>query len=96
MVERTLAGKVALVAGATRGGGRGVACMLGAAGATIICTGRSTRDAGATPGRPETIEETAEMVRSHGGAAVAIRYDHTVDKEVEDLIHQGGRDPARL
>ena len=62
-----LHGKVALVAGATRGAGRGIACMLGAAGATVYCTGRSTRQQRSEMDRPETIEETAEMVTAHGG-----------------------------
>ncbi|MGB0059867.1 MAG: hypothetical protein WBP68_06770, partial [Candidatus Binatus sp.] len=58
--KQPLAGKIAVVAGATRGAGRGIATMLGAAGATVICTGRSVRGNPATAGRPETIEETAE------------------------------------
>jgi NAD(P)-dependent dehydrogenase (short-subunit alcohol dehydrogenase family) len=78
-----LSGKVALVAGATRGAGRGIATMLGAAGATVYVTGRSTR---ATPGtRPETIEETAERVSAAGGVGVAVRVDHTVEAEVAAL-----------
>ena len=94
--DKPLAGQVALVAGATRGGGRGSACMLGEAGAFVVCTGRSTREAGATPGRPETIEETAEMVRAHGGEAVSIRCDHTVDAEVEALIARIKAEHGRL
>ena len=62
-----LKGKTAVVAGATRGAGRGIACMLGEAGATVYCTGRSVRGMPATKNRPETIEETAEMVTAHGG-----------------------------
>lgn len=62
-----LKGKVAVVAGATRGAGRGIACILGAAGATV-CTGRSVRGNPSPVNRPETIEETAEMVTARGGA----------------------------
>ncbi|MEW5853750.1 MAG: SDR family oxidoreductase [Myxococcota bacterium] len=82
---KKLEGKVALVAGATRGAGRGIACMLGEAGATVICTGRSVRGKPATGTRPETIEETAEMVTARGGRGVAIQVDHTVDAQVEAL-----------
>jgi NAD(P)-dependent dehydrogenase (short-subunit alcohol dehydrogenase family) len=81
-----LQGQVALVAGATRGAGRGIARGLGAEGAIVYCTGRSTRAAGATPGRPETIEETAELVTQDGGTGVAVRVDHTREDEVEALI----------
>ncbi|MBI3992281.1 MAG: SDR family oxidoreductase [Candidatus Lambdaproteobacteria bacterium] len=91
-----LAGKVALVAGATRGAGRGIACMLGAAGATVYCTGRSSRAGGATPGRPETIEETAALVASHGGQGIALRVDHTVEAEVQGLFAQVAREQGRL
>ena len=62
----TLQGRVVVVAGATRGAGRAIACTLGAAGATVYCTGRSVRGAPAMKGRPETIEETAEMVTASG------------------------------
>jgi NAD(P)-dependent dehydrogenase (short-subunit alcohol dehydrogenase family) len=72
-----LAGQVALVAGATRGAGRGIALELAAAGAFVWCTGRSTADAPATPGRPETVDETAELIRAAGGDAAAVRCDHT-------------------
>jgi NAD(P)-dependent dehydrogenase (short-subunit alcohol dehydrogenase family) len=81
-----LNGQVALVAGATRGAGRGIARSLGAEGATVYCTGRSTREAGATPGRPETIEETAEQVTQDGGTGIAVRVDHTREDEVAALI----------
>ena len=86
---RPLEGQVALVAGATRGAGRGIACMLGEAGATVYCTGRTTRAHPATgvyAGRPETIEETAGMVEARGGRAVAVRVDHLVPEEVASLI----------
>lgn len=81
-----LQGKVALVAGATRGAGRGIACMLGAAGATVYCTGRSTRQQRSEINRPETIEETAEMVTAHGGAGIWAQVDHTEPQQVQTLI----------
>src|ERR1700674_1659534 len=91
--------RVALVAGATRGAGRGIAIALGEAGATVYCTGRSsrerTRGRPPTPGRPETIEETAELVTAAGGRGIAVRVDHTRPAEVEKLVaaikrrHQG-------
>ena len=77
---RPLAHRTAVVCGATRGVGRGIACMLGEAGATVFCTGRSIAgqppSSGAYAGRPETIEETAAMVTAHGGAGIAARVDH--------------------
>src|ERR1700687_5350915 len=82
--------KVALVAGATRGAGRGIAVALGEAGATVYCTGRSSRKQPhgkpPTPGRPETIEETAELVSAAGGRGIAVRVDHTEPAEVRKLI----------
>ena len=69
--------KVALVAGATRGAGRGIARALGEAGATVYCTGRSSRAGSVDPKRPETIEETAELVTAAGGIGIAVRVDHT-------------------
>ena len=71
MPDHPLRNQVAVVAGATRGAGRGIARMLGAAGATVYCTGRSVRGRPATPGRPETIEETAELVTAEGGRGIA-------------------------
>ncbi len=88
MTNRPLLDRVAVVAGATRGAGRGIARMLGAAGATVYCTGRSVRGQPATPGRPETIEETAEMVTAEGGRGIAAPTDHTVESEVEQLIER--------
>lgn len=88
--KKVLRGKIALVAGATRGAGRGIAIALGEAGATVYCTGRSSRKyprgRRPTPGRPETIEETAELVTAAGGLGIAIRVDHTKPAEVEKLI----------
>ena len=83
-----LRGKVAVVAGATRGAGRGIAAALGEAGATVICTGRSsvTGNAGSDyPGRPETIEETAALVDSLGGTGVAMQVDHLDAGQVHRL-----------
>ena len=85
-MDQKLKDKIALVAGATRGAGRGIAVALGEAGATVYCTGRSTRKKGATPGRPETIEETAEMVTAAGGRGIAMRVDHTIPAEVKKLV----------
>ncbi len=84
------------MAGATRGAGRGIATMLGDAGATVICTGRSTRGNPANPGRPETIEETAELVTAAGGTGIAIRVDHTIEEEVRVLFERVERDFQRL
>ena len=91
-----LSGRVALVAGATRGAGRGIARALGAAGATVYCTGRSTRGHPATAGRPETIEETAEMVSAAGGIGIAVRVDHTLPDEVAALIARVRAEHSRL
>ena len=87
---------MAVVAGATRGAGRGIARMLGAAGAVVYCTGRSVRGRPATPGRPETIEETAEAVTAAGGRGVAVRTDHTVEAEVERLFARVRAERGRL
>jgi NAD(P)-dependent dehydrogenase (short-subunit alcohol dehydrogenase family) len=95
-MPKPLDGQIALVAGATRAAGRGIAQELAAAGAKVYCTGRSTRGAPATPGRPETIEETAELIAAEGGQAVAIRVDHTVEAEVEALAARIKADEGRL
>ncbi len=88
--KKTLRGKIALVAGATRGAGRGIAIALGEAGATVYCTGRSSRrhilGKPPIPGRPETIEETAELVTAAGGHGIAVRTDHTEPAEVRKLV----------
>lgn len=91
-----LAGKVCVVAGATRGAGRGIARMLGEAGATVYCSGRSTRESPATPGRPETIEETAELVTAAGGRGIAVRTDHHVDEQVAALFARVKAEAGRL
>ncbi len=81
-----LAGKVALVAGATRAAGRGIAVELGAAGVTVYCTGRTTRQVRSEMDRPETIEQTAELVDAAGGRGIAVRVDHLVPDEVRALV----------
>jgi len=93
---KTLEGKVAVVAGSARGAGRGIACMLGEAGATVYCTARSARGNLVTKKRPETIEETAEMVTARGGAGIPVRVDHTVPEEVERLFKRVKREQSRL
>ncbi|MCI0395676.1 MAG: SDR family NAD(P)-dependent oxidoreductase [Chloroflexi bacterium] len=81
-----LRGKVAVVTGASRGAGRGIALMLGEAGATVYVTGRSRRGGPTTAGQPETVDETAELVTARGGQGIAVRCDHTVDVEVAALF----------
>ncbi|HET6900406.1 MAG TPA: SDR family oxidoreductase, partial [Vicinamibacteria bacterium] len=81
-----LAGRVALVAGATRAAGRGIAVQLGAAGATVYVTGRSTRAQRSEMDRPETIEETAELVDEAGGRGIAVQVDHLVPDQVRALV----------
>lgn len=93
---RSLEGKVALVAGATRGAGRGIAVELGAAGATVYVTGRTTRTQASEYGRPETIEETAAWVTEAGGEGVAMRVDHLVPGEVEALVARIRTERGRL
>lgn len=83
-----LTGTIALVAGATRGAGRGIAVELGAAGATVYCTGRTTRDRASEYGRPETIEETAELVTVAGGTGVAVPCDHLDPDAVRALVQR--------
>ena len=85
-MSRPLSDRVCLVAGATRGAGRGIARMLGEAGAVVYCTGRSVRGGLASGDRrPETIHETAELVTAAGGKGIAVRVDHTVEAEVRAL-----------
>ena len=85
-MNRSLAGKVALVAGATRGAGRGIAVQLGAAGATVYVTGRTTRSSRSEMNRPETIEETAALVDAAGGRGIAMQVDHLVPDQVRALV----------
>jgi NAD(P)-dependent dehydrogenase (short-subunit alcohol dehydrogenase family) len=94
--RRPLDGKVALVAGATRGAGRGIAIELGAAGATVYCTGRTTADWRSEYDRPETIEETAELVAEAGGTGIAVPADHLDPAQVEHVVARITRDAHRL
>src|SRR5919109_643206 len=86
-----LRGRVAVVAGATRGAGRGIAAALGEAGATVVCTGRSSRSVGSSKSdydRPETIEDTAELVTHLGGTGIAAVVDHLDPDQVQRLAEQ--------
>ncbi len=95
-IEQQLAGKVALVAGGTRGAGRGIAVELGAAGATVYVTGRSTSAERSPMARPETIEETAHLVTEAGGTAIAVRVDHGDVDQVRALLERIEREQGRL
>jgi NAD(P)-dependent dehydrogenase (short-subunit alcohol dehydrogenase family) len=94
-MEQPLAGKVALVAGATRGAGRGIAVELGAAGATVYVTGRTTRAQRSEYDRPETIEETAELVTQAGGHGIALAVDHLEPEQVRRLVERIDRERGR-
>ena len=91
-----LEGKVALVTGATRGAGRGIATEVAAAGATVYCTGRSTREQPSEINRPETIEETAELIQKSGGKGIPVQVDHLNADEVKVLIERIEREQGRL
>jgi NAD(P)-dependent dehydrogenase (short-subunit alcohol dehydrogenase family) len=91
-----LAGRIALVAGATRGAGRGIARALGEAGATVYCTGRSVKGRPSAYRRPETIDETAAMITASGGKAVAARVDHTNEAQVKALFRRIKRAHKRI
>jgi NAD(P)-dependent dehydrogenase (short-subunit alcohol dehydrogenase family) len=95
-MSKALEGKVALVSGATRGGGRGIAVALGEAGATVYVTGRSTRARRSEVDRPETIEETAELVGAAGGEGIAVAVDHLDPAQVRDLVARIDADHGRL
>ncbi len=92
----SLEGKVALVAGATRGAGRGIAVELGAAGATVYVTGRTTREKQSEYARPETIEEAAELVSAAGGNGIAVQVDHLVSDQVAKLVARIRAEQGRL
>jgi NAD(P)-dependent dehydrogenase (short-subunit alcohol dehydrogenase family) len=96
MTTHSLTGKVALVTGATRGAGRGTAVALGEAGATVYCTGRTTRQRRSEYDRPETIEETAELVDAAGGNGIAVEVDHLQPAQVEALVARIDAEQGRL
>ncbi|MEV6261440.1 SDR family oxidoreductase [Streptomyces sp. NPDC051784] len=96
MATASLDGKVALVAGATRGAGRGIAVELGAAGATVYVTGRSTRARRSEYDRPETIEDTADLVTAAGGHGIAVPTDHLVPAQVSALVDRIEAEQGRL
>jgi NAD(P)-dependent dehydrogenase (short-subunit alcohol dehydrogenase family) len=96
MMSQVLQGKVALVAGATRAAGRGIAVELGAAGATVYCTGRSTRTQASELKRPESIEETAELVQQAGGQGIAVQVDHLDPAQVQALVARIEGEQGRL
>jgi len=91
-----LRGRVAVVTGASRGGGRGIARVLGGEGATVYVTGRSTRDGGSPTGRPETVEQTADEVTERGGHGVPVRCDHTDDTQIVALFERVRAESGRL
>jgi NAD(P)-dependent dehydrogenase (short-subunit alcohol dehydrogenase family) len=93
---KPLTGRVALVAGATRGAGRGIARALAEAGATVYCTGRSVKGKPSPYGRPETIDETANIIKSAGGTAIAVRVDHASEKDVKALFRRIMRTHKRI
>jgi NAD(P)-dependent dehydrogenase (short-subunit alcohol dehydrogenase family) len=95
-MSRPLASKIALVSGATRGGGRGIAVALGEAGATVYATGRSTRERRSEIDRPETIEETAELVTAAGGEGIAVAVDHLDPGQVAGLVERIDAEHGRL
>lgn len=96
MTSQPLEGKVALVAGASRGAGRGIAVELGAAGATVYVTGRTTRSRVSEMNRPETIEETAALVDRAGGRGIAVQVDHLVPDQVAALVSRIDTDHGGL
>jgi len=96
MTEPRLKGKVVLVTGASRGGGKGIALVLGEQGAIVYVTGRSVRGKATTLGRPGTIDDTAEELTARGGTGIAVRCDHTDDAQVEALFDRIRGEQGRL
>jgi NAD(P)-dependent dehydrogenase (short-subunit alcohol dehydrogenase family) len=94
--DKSLADRIALVSGATRGAGRGIAVELGAAGATVYVSGRSTTGKRSEYNRPETIEETAELVTAAGGIGIAVPTDHLVPAQVEALVARIDAEHGRI
>jgi NAD(P)-dependent dehydrogenase (short-subunit alcohol dehydrogenase family) len=94
--QKPLTGRVAVVAGATRGAGRGIARALGEAGAIVYCTGRSVTGQPSPYRRPETVDETAALIAAGGGSAIALRVDHTVEEEVRSLFERVEKEHGRL
>ena len=92
----SLKGKVALVAGGTRAAGRGIAIALGEAGATVYVTGRTTREQQSEMARPETIEDTAELVDKAGGHGIPVQVDHLVPDQVSALVNRIRSEEGRL
>jgi len=95
-MTKPIQNKIAVVAGATRGAGRGIARALGEAGATVYCTGRSVRGNPSPYNRPERIEETAELINAAGGIGIWVRVDHTVEAEVKALFERIDREHGHL
>src|SRR5262245_11622818 len=95
-MAKPLAGRAGLVACGTRAAGRGTAVQLGAAGATVYVTGRSSRAHRSEMNRPETIEETAELVDQAGGRGIAVEVDHLVPEEVRELVRRIEAEQAAL
>ena len=94
--KKPLTDHIAVVAGATRGAGRGIARALAEAGATVYCTGRSVTGQPSPYGRPETIQETADMITAQGGVAIPVRVDHTVESEVRAFFERIEKEHGRL
>ena len=95
-LRNTLKDKIVVVTGASRGVGKGIACVLGEVGATVYVTGRSTRERGSTENLAGTVEETAEEVTKRGGEGIPVLLDHTDDAQVEKFFERVGSEQGRL